>query len=105
MAQPYPPVVGSTFAFVLHTPETHAYPAVQTTKAVAAIRERGGEVVRRATNDPVEFQDDRRVQVVVPGRQFANLGLEFLHRLGTHRHTPGRDGEAQEGEALPELGR
>jgi hypothetical protein len=67
--QPYPPVVGSAFALVLHTPETHAYPAVQAAKAVAAIGERGGEIIRRATNDPVEFRDDCLNQVVVPGRQ------------------------------------
>jgi hypothetical protein len=53
-AQPEPPVVGTTFTLELHAPETHAYPAVQAAKEVAATRERGGEVIRRATNDPVE---------------------------------------------------
>src|SRR5271169_3316189 len=76
--QPKPPVVGATFALVLHTPETHAYPAVQAAKEVTDMGKRGGEVSRRAPNDRVEFPNDRRVQVVVPGRQVANLGLEFL---------------------------
>src|SRR5208337_4470110 len=104
MSQPEPPVVGATFTLELHTPETHAYPAVQAAKEVAASRERGCEIVRGATNDPVEFRDGPLVQVVVPGRQFSNLGLELLDRLGTHRDTPGRDGKAQEGKAFAELG-
>src|SRR5208282_3138732 len=104
MSQPEPPVVGATFTLELHTPETHAYPAVQAAKEVAASRERGCEIVRGATNDPVEFRDGPLVQVVAPGRQFSDLGLELLDRLGTHHDTPGRDRKAQEGKALAELG-
>src|SRR5262245_41387352 len=48
IAQPKPPVVSPTFTLVLHTPETHAYPAVQAAKAVTDIGIRGGEVMRRA---------------------------------------------------------
>jgi hypothetical protein len=105
MLQPEPPVVGATFTLELHAPETHACPAVQAAKEVADVGKRGGEIVRRAPNDRVEFPNDRRVQVVAAGRQFADLVFVFLHRLGAHRHTPGRDGEAQEGKTLAELRR
>ena len=82
MLQPKPPVVASAFALVLHTPETHAYPAVQAAKEVADIGKRGGEIIRRAPNDPVEFLDDRGIQVVVRGVKSRILVLNFSTDLG-----------------------
>ena len=55
--QPKPSVVGTTFTLELQTPETHAYPAVQAAKEVADFGIRGGEIVRRAPYDLVEFRD------------------------------------------------
>ena len=82
------PMVRLPFAFELHAPDSHAKPAVQSAKLIDDLGERGREVIRGPSYDRVDFLDDLGVQVVMPGRQFANLVFEFLHGLGPHARGP-----------------
>ena len=77
-----PPVVRELFALELHAPDTHAYPAVQRAKQITDTGKRGGEIIRRASYHRVDFPNDLGVQVVVPGRQFPILVLNFSTDLG-----------------------
>ncbi len=82
MVQPEPPVVGATFTLELHTPETHAYPAVQAAKAVAAVGIRGGEVIRRARMTRLSFVMTRASRLWCRGVSSRTLVLNFSIYLG-----------------------
>jgi len=60
----------------------------------------GAEVVRRASNDLVEFPDDGGVEVVVALGQFAHLVSKFLLGFGSNALGAGRDHKPQEGVTL-----
>src|SRR5208283_5871573 len=90
------------FPLGFHAPQSHTYPPVQAAVCIAAVGPWRGEVVRRAADNAVEFLDHGDFQVVAPLGQRTDLGLEVLHRLGSHPDETRLDVEAQKGESFME---
>lgn len=71
-------VVGRQFPFEFHAADSHTNPFVQFLMKLDACGEVRGEVVRRPSDQQVQFHDDIRIHVVVPAGDVPNLCLEFL---------------------------
>ena len=72
-------IIHHRFPFAFHASQSHAYPSVQAAVHVAAVRPWRGEVIRRASDNAVEFHNHFGIQVVAACGDLPHFGFEVLH--------------------------